>query len=256
MQKIRLATKIYSNKTEVFRKMKNAINAEFRDLSVTIDSISLNDSGFVSLELSGEDEIVALNYLKSIYGESKQFGEIKEGDTLIGYICSSGKVGFGIFVDIGIKEPYAIDALIPLFNLRKQLCEDKKIPTRKIIDLFGLENNLPLEITIEKTSIGLKKIEARLSDKQVALFNDWVEEGLDKLYILGAFEAEINNALYQTKHDKDIIKIEKLGWTEYIISCKFNTSAKGLIPHIGKLLPKARFEIFAPGVIKRTLKDM
>ncbi|MHA1306493.1 MAG: DUF2110 family protein [Candidatus Heimdallarchaeota archaeon] len=255
MQKIRLSTKLYSNKTEVFRKMKNAIHTEFRDLTVNIDSMLFNESGFVTIELSGEDEVVACNYLKSFYGESKQFSELKEGDTLKGFVCSSGKVGFGLFVDIGIKEPYAIDALIPLFNLRKQLAENKKIPTRKIIDIYGLVDNLPLEITIENTSIGLKKIEARLSDKQVEMFSEWVEEGLDKLYILGAFEAEIDDVLYKTKHDKDIIKIEKLGWIEHIITCKFNTSAKGLIPHIGKLLPKAKFEIFAPGVIKRALKD-
>ncbi|MHA1243259.1 MAG: DUF2110 family protein [Candidatus Heimdallarchaeota archaeon] len=255
MQKIRLSAKIYSNKTEVFRKMKHAIHAEFRDLTVTIDSMLFDEAGYVTLELSGEDEVVAYNYLKKIYGESKQFDVLKVGDTLKGYIVSSGKVGFGLFVDIGIKLPYDIDALIPLFSLRKQLCEDKKIPTRKIIDSYGLINNLPLEITIEKASIGLKKIEARLSDKQVELFSEWVEEGLDKLYILGAFEAEINDALYQTKHDKDIIKIEKLGWIEHIISCKFNTSAKGLIPSIGKKLPKARFEIFSPGVVNRMLKD-
>ena len=255
MKKIRLLTKIYANKTEIFRKLKNAINAEFRDLTVNIDSITFDDSGFVSLIISGEDEVVAYNYLKSIYGESKQFADLKEGDTQLGYVCSSGKVGFGLFVDIGIKEPYETDALIPLFNLRKQLCEDKKISTRKILDMFGFVNNLPLEITIEKTSIGLKKIDARLSDKQVETFNEWLEEGLDKLYIIGAFEGEINDVLYQTKHDKDIIKIEKMGWMEHIITCKFNTSAKGLIPIIGKLIPRAKLEIFSPGVIKRALKD-
>jgi hypothetical protein len=255
MKKIRLSTKLYSNKTEIFRKLKHAIHAEFRDLNVNIDSMVFNDAGYITLEISGEDEVVAYNYLKSIYGESKQFDELKEGDTIKGHIVSSAKVGFGLFVDIGIKVPYDIDALIPLFNLRKQLCEGKKVPVRKIIDAFGLIDNLPLEITIEKASVGLKKIEARLSDKQVEMFNEWIEEGLDKLYILGAFETEINDVLYQLKHDKDIIKIEKLGWTEHIITCKFNTSAKGLIPQIGKHLPKAKLEIFSPNVIKRMLKD-
>ena len=87
------------------------------------------------------------------------------------------------------------------------------------------------------------------------MIDNWMEEGLDKLYILGAFESEIEEALYQAKHDKDIINIERLGWMEYIITCKFNTNAKGLIPKIGKLLPKAKFQVFKPGDVKRAIRE-
>ena len=92
-------------------------------------------------------------------------------------------------------------------------------------------------------------------DGQVETFDKWKEEGLDKLLILGAFEEEIESALRRSKHDKDIISIENLGWMENIITCKFNTNAKGLIPAIGKILPKARFEIFSPSFIRKALKD-
>ncbi|MFW9923472.1 MAG: DUF2110 family protein [Candidatus Thorarchaeota archaeon] len=250
-----MLTKIYSDKTNTFQIIKEEIIDAVKDLNVTLNSIILDESDFITVTLSGEDEIAAANYLKSLYGESKNLEEISVGDTLTGYICSSGKVGFGLFVDIGIKEPYVLDALIPLFTLRKQLMNDKIVPARKIIGLFGLIDNLPVEITIEEKSIGLKKVEARFSDEQIARFDKWIDEGLDKLIVLGAFDDTINEVLETSEHEKDIIEIETIGWRENVLTCKFNTSAKGLIPIIGRLLPKVRLEIFSPSRIKKERKE-
>jgi hypothetical protein len=255
LEKIQLLTKIHSERKDAFLKFKEAITAEIADLTVTISSIILSEEGFVQLELRGEEEIVARNYLAELFGETKALDELVKNDTLTGYVCSSGDVGFGFFVDIGIKTPYQVDALIPLFHLREQLTEGLKFSTKKIIDLYGLINNLPLEITVTDVSIGLKEVEARLSDNQVLLFEKWIDEGLDKLYIIGATEEEIERALQKTQHFKDIIRLETLGWMEHIITCKFNTTAKGLIPEIGTELPKARFEIFSPTKIRRTMSE-
>ena len=253
---MKLMTKVYTKKTETFSLLKRNIENDVKDLDVKITSIVFGDDGFISLTLEGEDELAAYNYLGSLYGKNTNLGELKEGDTVKGYICSSGKVGFGVFVDIGIKEPYSVDALLPLFSLRKQLVDGKSIPVRKIIKMFGLIDNFPIEITMEKVSIGLKKIEARFSDKQVEMLEEWKEEGLDKLLIFGAYKDEIISALTKTNHSKDIISIDNLGWMENVITCKFNTNAKGLIPSIGKILYKARFEIFSPSFIRKTLKEI
>ncbi|NHJ85517.1 MAG: DUF2110 family protein [Asgard group archaeon] len=255
MIKIKLLTKIYAKKKEAIPTIKEEIEDHIKDLDVHVESFVIEESGFINVTLNGEDEIAASNFLISIYGQSLNFDKLKEGDILKGYITSSGKVGFGVFVDIGIKEPYAVDALIPQYTLRKQLAKDLKLPTRKIIEMYGLIDNLPIEITIDKVSIGMKKIEARFSEQQLLLFNTWIEEGLDRLYIIGAFDNEIKYALSKTNHTNDIIAIEKIGWMEYILTCKFNTSAKGLIPEIGRILQKTRFEIFSPGNIKKELKD-
>ena len=255
MKKTRLLTKIYADKKNNFLDLKSAINEAIDDLNVQLNSISLSDAGYVSITLEGEDEIVASNYLKTLFGESKELNDLKGGDIIKGYICSSGKVGFGIFVDIGIKEPYQVDALIPLFVLREQLTNSDKVAVRKIIELFGLIDNVPLEVAITEISIGTKKIQAKLSDDQAAKFKQWIEEGLDKLIILGASQNEVEEALDKSKHSHDIIEIENLGWKENILTCKFNTTAKGLIPEIGRNLPKARLEIFSPGRIKRELRN-
>ena len=255
MKKIRLLTKIYTDKKNSFLDLKYAVNEAIDDLNVQLKSISLSDAGYVTITLEGEDEVVATNYLKTLYGESRELNDLKEGDITKGYICSSGKVGFGLFVDIGIKEPYQVDALIPLFVLREQLTNAKKIATRKIIELFGLIDNIPLELVITEISIGTKKIQAKLSDDQMAKFNQWIEEGLDKLIILGASQNEVEEALEKSRHSHDIIEIENLGWKENILTCKFNTTAKGLIPEIGKNLPKSRLEIFSPARIKKELRD-
>lgn len=255
MKKLRLLTKIYSSKTDSFTRLKNTINEAISDLNVNLKSISLNDFGNVNLVLDGEDEVVAFNYLVTIFGESKNLNDLKEGDIIKGYICSSGKVGFGLFVDIGIKEPYAVDALIPLYTLREQLVNGVKLPVRKIIDAFALVDNVPVEITIIEISVGTKKVKAQFSEEQKAHFEKWIEEGLDKLYILGVSQEEVEQSLEQTKHNHDIIEIDNLGWMENIITCKFNTTAKGLIPEIGKNLSKAKFEIFSPSKIKITIRN-
>ena len=254
MQKTTLMTKIYGRKQRTFQEFKDEIVSALEDLNVTVSSFMLQEGGFVTVSLTGEDEVVATNYLVSLYGKMYDLKEIKEGLNVRGYICSSGKVGFGVFVDIGIKSPYEIDALLPLYNLRKQLVNDKKIPTREIIDNFGLVDNFPLEITIEEVSIGLKKIKAKFSDGQMEKFNHWIDEGLERLIIIGAFKEEIERVLEKTNHTHDIIEIENLGWMENALSCKFNTSAKGLIPELGRVLPKARFEIFSPSKIKKLLR--
>jgi len=248
-------TKLYTKKNDNFVLFRENIENHLKELDVNIASIIFEDTGFVSVTLEGEDELVAHNYLVSLYGKSSDLGELKEGDTVKGYICSSGKVGFGLFVDIGIKEPYNVDALLPLYVLREQLVDGKTLPVRQIIKMYGLIDNFPIEITMQKVSIGTKKAEAKLSETQIEIFEKWKEEGLDKLLILGAFEEEIEKALKKSKHSKDIISIEKLGWMENIITCKFNTNAKGLIPSIGRILPKARFEIFSPSYIKKTLRE-
>jgi hypothetical protein len=248
-------TKLYSKKKDNFTLLKREIEDNIKDLDVTISTIIFEDDGFITLSLEGEDELAAYNYLVSLYGKSTDLSELKEGDTVKGYICSSGKVGFGVFVDIGIKEPYSVDALLPLFSLRDQLAEGKTIPVRKIIQMYGLIDNFPIEITMQKVSVGLKKAEAQLSEKQIEIFENWKEEGLDKLLIFGAFRHEIVSALTKSNHSKDIISIDNLGWMENVITCKFNTNAKGLIPSIGRILHKARFEIFSPSFIRKTLKE-
>jgi len=253
--KIKLLTKIRGKKQETFQLFRDDITAAVKDLDVSMKSISFDEFGFVTIELEGEDEVVASNYLAKLFGQSAALDKIKNGDILKGYICSSGQVGFGLFVDIGIKHPYAVDALVPLYTLREQLTSGLKLPVRKIIEDFALINTLPIEIIIVKVNIGMKKIEAKLSEDQIAIYEKWRDEGLEKLIIVGAFENEITEALEKTSHDKDIISIEKLGRMEFILSCKFNTSAKGLIPHIGRILSKARFEIFSPSNIKKSIKE-
>jgi len=255
MQKLLLLTKVPSTDLGRVQRFQKELERRLQDLTVTIKRMEIYDDGFIDLTLEGEDEVAAKNYLAQLYGRAIPLDELKAGDTLKGFICSSGKVGFGLFVDIGIKKPYAVDALVPLFVLREQLAEGKKISVRRIIELFGLVDHLPLEITIEKVSIALKKIEAKLSERQVAQFQKWQEEGLEKLFILGEPQARIKKALEQTKHEKDIIEIEQLGWAEYALTCKFNTTARGLIPEIGRALPKAKFEIFSPAKIRRALKE-
>jgi hypothetical protein len=74
------------------------------------------------------------------------FEKLRLSSELRGRIVDSGKVGYGLYVDIGVSSPEIVDALIPLHTLRKQLVEDKKLSIHKIIEAFCLYDNLPLKV--------------------------------------------------------------------------------------------------------------
>jgi hypothetical protein len=178
---------------------------------------------------------------------------IQDLSELKGYIMKPAKNQDGLTVDFGIIEPKASYATIPLASLQAQLAEGKKVALQKIVELFGLCENLPIKIKVTNVGGGEGGVLAELSKGQVEKLMSWQGSLLDRLIILRSPLNLIEKTLERTRLSRDIISVESLGLFEHVLTCKLGTDATGLIPKIGRYFKSAQLVVFNP---KRTIQFM
>ncbi len=201
---------------------------------------------WVQLELSGEDENIATKLLDREIGLCPiDINEIKKFSNLKGYVVEPNK-GEELVVDIGVVKPKTVHAVVSLKHLQNQLAGGRKLTLKKISELWGISENLPVSLKIISIDTQENRIEAELQPSQAKRFGIWRDSLLDRLIILGASLYEINAALEQERLNRDIIDIEQIGMFEYALVCKLGTDAAGLISRMGRRLRKSRFTVFNP----------
>jgi hypothetical protein len=233
-----------------------ALKLSLEDLDVEAKILGTAADRWVQIALSGEDEVIATNYIaKEIGFCPTSFGDVKKSSTLKGYITSFEKSREELMVDVGVFQPKTVHATIPLSHLQAQLVDGRKVALRKMGELFGFCGNLPLNIKIIRVNEEESRIEAELSAQQVEKYTVWQEALLDKLIVLGVALREVKGALEYAKLNRDIISVEPLGLFEHVLTCKLGTDAAGLIPKIGRLLKNAKFAVFNPRKIRAFLES-
>jgi hypothetical protein len=233
-----------------------ALKLSLEDLDVEAKILGTAADRWVQIALSGEDEVIATNYIaKEIGFCPTSFGDVKKSSTLKGYITSFEKSREELMVDVGVFQPKTVHATIPLSHLQAQLVDGRKVALRKMGELFGFCGNLPLNIKIIRVNEEESRIEAELSAQQVEKYTVWQEALLDKLIVLGVALREVKGALEYAKLNRDIISVEPLGLFEHVLTCKLGTDAAGLIPKIGRLLKNAKFAVFNPRKIMAFLES-
>jgi hypothetical protein len=226
------------------KEVGRAVNFSFKGLEVEAKVAGTVAGGWVQIDLSGEDEEIAKNYLiKEIGVCPGTFGNVKKFSTLKGYIRNVKKDD-ELSVDVGVFQPKSVDATIPLRRLQAQLMGGREIALKKIMKLFGLSEGLPLSVKVLDVNEAESRINAELSDGQVKKYEVWRKSLLDRLLVLGASLPEINFALKHAKLERDVIDVEPLGLLEHALTCKLGTDAAGLIPKIGRTLKNATFSVF------------
>ena len=243
MSTVTLPIKVYNNfQIKIFDEK---LQSMLEGLKVETKICGVSSRGLVQIAVSGEDERVALNYLRGEIGLCPTFLQHAEKfSTVKGYVASLNKKE--LYVDIGIVSPNTVDATIPLKLLQAQLVDGRKMTLKKIADLFGFVENLPLTVKICGVNKEKSRIEAVLSEKQLGLYRSWTKSLLDRLIVLGASFNEILLASKKTGCNRDVVSIERLGLFENAVVCKLGTDAVGLIPKIGRKLRNANFSIFNP----------
>jgi hypothetical protein len=226
-----------------------------KDLNVQTKVSGVSGRSWVQVTVEGEDEKVAISYLTQQIGfcpiNLKNLGRFS---TVRGRISALDKSAVGLQVDIGVFYPKTVEAVIPLDDLRSKLADGRKAILAKIAKIYGLGENVPLIVKINKIDIERNSVEAFLSEQQCRLFETWTKSMLDRLIILGASRSEIEFALKRALLNRDVIAIESLGMFEQVAVCKLGTDARGLIPKIGKELRKANFIIFSPKEVLKFLE--
>ena len=202
---------------------------------------------WVQLELSGEDEAVAMKLLEKEVGLCPvSLDNVKKFASLKGYVVNLDESIEELSLDIGIVEPKIAYATIPLKQLQAHLGDEKKMTLKKIRELWGICENLPLSIKVLEVNAEKNRVEAELQATQIRKLVLWKDSLLDRLLVIGASLQEVNEAMEQEGLERDVIDVETLGLFEHALVCKLGTDAAGLIGRIGRRIRKAKFTVFNP----------
>ncbi|AFK22274.1 DUF2110 family protein [Pyrococcus sp. ST04] len=228
--------KIYGDRSG-FNKLEKKLRSLIGDLDVRW-RISITKRQWVKIVVDGEDSEVSINLIKEEFGEIPvSLSNVEEGQILTGRLVDLGKVGYGVYVDIGILKPRIKDALIPLYWLKRTFGEK---PVRQMIREFGWVDYLPVEVKIEKVEKLAQEIEAHLTDRWIKKIKGWTSDKYDKLFIVGTISENIEKALVETGHSRDVRRIEELGLMETMLILKKGTHAPGIIKEIGPYIKPAK----------------
>jgi hypothetical protein len=228
---------------QVGRILKDAMEG----LEVEMKILGTAADRWVQITIDGEDENIAANYVAKEIGVCPvNLQELKKFSAVNGYITNLGKSKEELFIDIGVFQPKIVYAAFPLRVLQAQLADGRKMALKKIAELYGFSENLPVNVKITSLKEEENRVEAELSNEQLAKFKAWRESLLDRLIVLGAPLPKIKATLEHTGLNRDILNIEPLGTLAYALTCKLGTDAAGLIPKIGRKLRTARFVVFDP----------
>ncbi len=251
---ITLLEKVYgTDHSQGIKAAYTLLRSEVSGLNVKVKDVSLDNSGRLVVVLEGEDKEAAKNFLAEKHGCIRGFNELEEGKTYRGRVVSPLSYGYGFYVDVGVVYPKPKDALVPLYKLRKQLVNERRIPLRTIVNSYCFIDNLPLKVRVVKVETGLGKIEAELSGEELARLNEWVKSRLDHVVVCGATRQEVRRAIIQSGHLRDIVSLERLGLMEHAIICKYGTDAPGIIAEIGEQLKNATLKAFIPKKVRDLL---
>lgn len=251
LQKLYGPTEAYAKKTFV-----EFLSSVTSGLDVDVRFIGKNKRNWIQLNVSGIDSKVVESYLYKKFGLVPSLEDIHIQLVLNGKIIDSGKVGYGVYVDVGLSDSHILDVLIPMYRLRSHLVDGRKLALRKIIDIFCLQDNFPLSIHLTELDLENKKIMGELSDRQIKLFRGWLSSRLDRVIVLGTYYKQVMFALRQSGIQHYIAKVEKLGFLENSIVCKHGTDAPGVIKAIGRYLPEVPLYVFSPSKINDELDNL
>lgn len=251
MSTLTLSTKVHNeNQLEFVSKF---LKFMLKGLKVKAKICGITPCGRVQVFVSGEDEKAALHHIANEVGLCPtSLDQLGMFETVKGHITSFSKNECKLNVDIGICSPKSIAAAIPLQHLQAQLVDGRKVALKKVAELFGFCEDLPLSIKI--FNIKEENIEATFSEKQLLQYRIWTRSLLDKLIIIGPSIHQVEEAVKKAGLNRDIIGIERMGLFENAVTCKLGTDATGLIPKIGKHLRMATFTVFNPRRILKFLE--
>jgi hypothetical protein len=229
----------------LIRAIDESLKDQFGELDVEAEVLANTANRWVQVSVSGEDEAIATSYLRKTYGLCPVTLENARGtDTFRAYISKVDEGKQELRVDVGIFEPQIVEAVISGACLQSQLVEGRNLGLRKVAELYGLTQGLPVTVKVnwEKSVEG--ELSAELSTEQATKFLSWKKSLLDRLIVLGTPLDMVNSAIERTKLIRDIIDVETLGAFEFALTCKLGTDAAGVISKIGRYMRYSVFVVF------------
>jgi len=239
---------VKARSSKQLQAVDDLLNAEFENLDLDCKVLGAAGNKWVQVSLSGEDEALATNYINKEIGTCPiSVKKVKKFSVLKGYITKIDTAKNELAVDVGIFEPKITQAVIPLAYLQAQLADGKKADLKKITEVYGLQENLPLNVKIVDLAVEEDgQLQAELSTAQIEKITLWQQSLLDRLIVLGATVRDVETVLERANLNRDVIDVERLGLLECALTCKLGTDAAGLIPRMGRYMRNAVFAVFSP----------
>jgi hypothetical protein len=190
---------------------------------------------WLQIRARGEDAEAFLNILKEKYGESSvQRSELEKWDVRKGFITGSGRVGFGVYIDLGISEPTRKDALYPLHRMRAQLSDGVLKSSREILIENGLADYFPVQVIV--TELQGENVTVELADESREKLLHWRRLLFDRVIATGVDRLYAERVVQESHLGLDVIQIETLSLLVQCLVCKSDTDSPGVIAKIGNRL--------------------
>jgi len=215
MIKTRLLIKVYGTRERAIHAAQIMVDNDLKELEAKAQ-ISIADEGWLTLDISGEDEEFAANFLADKYGSPLK--KVNKGDICKGYVSLIGDDR--IVVDVGV----------PVTIMQGSLGALGAGDARQIASRFGIIPHLPMEVEIEDP----KLLTGRLAKKQLDILWNWKKSGYDHVTANSVTRSELKAAIKKTGHARDIFGIERLGLMEHLITCRAGTDGPGIVAAIGR----------------------
>ena len=190
---------------------------------------------WLQVRARGEDADAFLNLLRQEFGEaSVSRASLEKWDVVRGFVAGAGRIGYGVYVDIGIQDPRPKDALYPLHRMRAQLADGEPRSAREILDANALVDFVPLKMIV--TELEGENISVELDDVARDNLVSWRKYPFDRVIVVGADKAFVENAVRASGLESDVVKVESLSLFVQSVLCKIGTEAPGVIAKIGNRL--------------------
>jgi len=226
--------------------VKNRLRDLLEDLDAKVEVIGVVADRWPQIDLSGDDEGIATNYIAQEIGFCPdKIQAVERYATLKGYVTDIIDGSAALEVDVGVFEPSIVMVSVPLTHLQASLADGRIIELKRIAEFYGLCKDLPTQVKIIQIDRKRNHIEAELATNQFLKYKLWIESLMDRLIVIGATSDEVQKILDYTGLKRDVINVEPLGAFEHALTCKLGTDAVGLVTIVGKRLKNARFRVFS-----------
>ncbi len=187
---------------------------------------------WLQIRAKGEDADAFLNLLRQEQGEAPvSRAKLGKWDIVRGFVAGAGRIGYGVYVDIGIQDPAPKDALYPLHRMRAQLADGEAKSAREILDSNALVDYVPLRMTV--TEFQGENISVEMEDEARDRIVSWRKYPFDRVIVVGANRTQAENAVKASGLQSDIVEVESLSLFVQSLVCKIGTDAPGVIAKIG-----------------------
>ncbi|TMI18676.1 DUF2110 family protein [Candidatus Bathyarchaeota archaeon] len=187
---------------------------------------------WLQIRAKGDDADAFLNLLRQEQGEAPvSRANLERWDTVKGFVAGAGRIGYGVYVDIGIQDPAPKDALYPLHRMRAQLADGEAKSAREILDSNALVDYVPLRMTV--TEFQGENISVEMEDEARDRIVSWRKYPFDRVIVVGANRTQAENAVNASGLQSDIVEVESLSLFVQSLVCKIGTDAPGVIAKIG-----------------------